>query len=131
MFQKAMNYINLSGEEMPIRCDLLVLEEIQDRFGELSDFENKLIGFTPALDEEGNVKKDKEGRTLGISGTPDIKALNFALLLMGKEGTEITGKDIKEDKKLLQMADMTPKELSEELHKEFLRCFERKNQNPT
>lgn len=131
MFQKAMNYINLSGEELPIRCDLLVLEQIQDNFGELSDFENKLIGFTPTVDEQGNVKKDKEGRTLGISGTPDIKTLNFALLSMAKEGAEITGKEVKEDKKLLQMVDMTPKELSEELHKEFMRCFERKNQNPT
>ena len=64
MFDK-LNYIRLSDKEYPIKCDMLVLERIQDEFGSLSDFENKLNGFVPAKDESGNYKRTEEGLLLG------------------------------------------------------------------
>ena len=50
MFEKT-NYIELSGEKYPIKCDILVLERIQDKYEDLSEFENGLNGFTPAVDD--------------------------------------------------------------------------------
>lgn len=132
MLSNEMNYITLSGKEYPIRCDMLVLEKIQDAFGDVSEFENKLMGFTPSVDKNGETKKDAEGRTIGISGIPDIRALKVALYEMIKEGTEVDGTEFKEKPEtLLRAADMTPRELSIILHGEFMRCFQRKNQGTT
>ena len=131
MLYEDMNYISLSGEEHPIRCDLLVLEKIQDKFGDVSEFENKLIGFSPARNDDGTVKKDEEGRTFGTSGPPDIHALIFALQSFVEEGNRCLKKEGKEGEDLLRAVDLSPKELSEALHKEFMRCFQRKNQEPT
>lgn len=131
MLYEDMRYITLSGEKFPIRCDLLVLEKIQDEFGDIAGFENKLIGFIPAKEEDGTTKKDEEGRTIGISGPPDIHALLFALTSMTEEGLRCQEKDPEEKEKLARMVDMSPKELSAILHDEFMRCFQRKNQEPT
>lgn len=132
MLKTEMNYIELSGEKYPIRCDMLVLEQIQDAFGDISGFENKLMGFKPLENEDGSARKDEEGRVIGISGTPDIKALKFALCSMVKEGMAADKKseDVNEAD-LMRSVDMSPKELSEILHMEFMRCFKRKNQEPT
>lgn len=132
MLKTEMNYIELSGEKYPIRCDMLVLEQIQDAFGDISEFENKLMGFKPLENEDGSARKDEEGRVIGISGTPDIKALKFALCSMVKEGMAADKKseDVNEAD-LMRSVDMSPKELSEILHMEFMRCFKRKNQEPT
>lgn len=40
-----INHIELSGVKLPIRCDMLVLEKIQEDYGDISEFENKLIGL--------------------------------------------------------------------------------------
>lgn len=135
MFEK-MNYIELSGEEYPIKCDILVLERIQDKYEDLSEFENRLNGFTPAVDENGEYKRNEEGRLVGFYGEPKMEALRDALVWMVQEGIEIeqeNGKDIQEasGKTLIRKVDMTPKELAEILHEEFARCFRRKNQKTT
>lgn len=49
MFEK-MNQIKLSGDSFPLKCDLLVLEKIQDEYTDLGDFENRLTGFQPSKD---------------------------------------------------------------------------------
>ena len=131
MFEKEMNRIILSGETYPIRCDMLVLEQIQERFGDISKFENKLMGFKPLVNRNGSVKKDDKGRTVGISGTPDIKALKFALCSMIKEGYAAEGRTEEvNETDLMRAVDMAPKELGEILHMEFMRCFKRKNPEP-
>ena len=135
MFEK-IKYIELSGEEFPIKCDILVLEKIQDKYEDLSEFENKLNGFTPAVDENGEYKRNEEGRLVGFYGEPKMEALLDALEWMVEEGIEIeqeNGKDIQKasGKALIRKADMTPKELAEILHEEFARCFRRKNQKTT
>lgn len=135
MFEK-IKYIELSGEEFPIKCDILVLEKIQDKYEDLSEFENKLNGFTPAVDENGEYKRNEEGRLVGFYGEPKMEALRDALEWMVEEGIEIeqeNGKDIQKasGKALIRKADITPKELAEILHEEFARCFRRKNQKTT
>ena len=75
MFEK-LNHIELSGESYPIKCDLLVLEKIQDEYGDLSDFENKLTGFVPDIDEYGEYVRNEEGLLVGKRKTPDDRRRN-------------------------------------------------------
>lgn len=135
MFDK-LNYIELSGEKYPIKCDIIVLEEIQDEYESLQEFENGIRGFVPNRDEDGEIIINEEGLMTGTSGTPNIKMLNKALVWMVKEGIEIAkeaGGDCAEitEKTLLRKVDLPPRELGQLLHEEFLRCFARKNQNTT
>ena len=135
MFEKT-NYIELSGEKYPIKCDILVLERIQDKYEDLSEFENRLNGFTPAVDENGEYKRNEEGRLVGFYGEPKIETLRDALEWMVREGIEIereNGKEIQEvsGKTLTRKVDMAPRELAEILHAEFARCFGRKNPKTT
>ena len=123
MFEKT-NYIELSGEKYPIKCDILVLERIQDKYEDLSEFEN------------GEYKRNEEGRLVGFYGEPKIETLRDALEWMVQEGIEIereNGKEIQEvsGKTLTRKVDMAPKELAEILHAEFARCFRRKNPKTT
>lgn len=135
MFDK-LNYIELSGEKYPLKCDILVLEKIQEEYGNLSKFENGIRGFIPNLDENGEIVINDEGLMVGTTGTPDIKMLNKALIWMIREGIEIAkdeGKEYPEftDKALLRKVDITPRELGTVIHEEFIRCFARKNEKTT
>lgn len=127
MLNNELNHITLSGTDYPIKCDMLVLEKIQNKYNDISEFENKLIGFTPSKNEDGTTKRDNKGNTLGITGIPDIRALNFALCAMIREGLEIEGKDPVDDNTVIREIDMTPLDLSATLHTEFVNCFKRKN----
>lgn len=132
MLKDKNGQITLSGKTYPVRCDMVVLEQIQDTFGDISEFENRLMGFKPLENEDGSARKDEKGRVIGISGTPDIKALKFALCSMVREGVAVDGNSEEvNDTDLMRAVDMSPKELSEILHMEFMRCFRRKNQEPT
>ena len=136
MFEK-VNHITLSGKEFPVWCDMAVLELIQDKYGDIAKFEEKLSKFTPRLDENGEPLKNEEGFILGNYRMPGIKEVNDALYWMVSEGLEIEaeeeGKELKKmtRKQLLRLVDIPPIELGNLLHKEFARCFERKNENPT
>lgn len=136
MFE-GLNHIELSGKTYPIKCDLLVLEKIQEEYGDLSDFENKLSGFAPAQNEDGTPKRNEEGYIVGTYGMPNIKVVNQALCWMVQEGMEIeaeeNGDKVKKmsDKTILRSVDMRPEELGRLLQKEFAHCFERKNAETT
>ncbi len=39
MFEE-LKYIELSGEKYPVKCDMVVLEKIQDEFGSLDKYES-------------------------------------------------------------------------------------------
>lgn len=132
MFERP-NTLTLSGVDFPIKCDLVVLEKIQDTYGSITEFENMIYRFIPELDEDGNFVKNSEDTIMGRVVTPaDLKPLFNALLWMVEEGCEIAkerGDEVPEytPEKLKRMVDMPPYQLSEELHEEFTRAFERKN----
>lgn len=90
MFEK-VNYIELSGDKYPLKCDILVLEKIQEEYGDLTEFENNLTGFVPKRDEEGEIVRNEEGFMVGAYGIPDAKTLRKALMWMVQEGLEIEG----------------------------------------
>ncbi len=48
MFEE-MNTIELTGRKYPIKCDLLVLEKIQDKYGTIGEFEQKLMTWEPVF----------------------------------------------------------------------------------
>lgn len=130
------NTIVLSGEEYPMKCDMLVLEKIQEEYGDLVAFENKLSGFFPKLDENGNEVRNEDGFMIGTYGMPDIRTVNKALIWFVQEGMEIAKEEGKEERELsdesiLRKADMHPGSLGKLLRKEFSRCFERKNEQTT
>ena len=136
MFEK-LNYIELSGVKYPFKCDRLVLERIQDKYSDLSEFENKLSGFVPGVDEDGEYTRNDKGRIIGYYGEPNMEALGDFLIWTIEEGIEIereehgTETEFPERKKLIRSVDLAPRELMEILRKEFSRCFERKNGKTT
>lgn len=136
MFEK-LNYIELSGEKFPIKCDILVLEKIQDKYGNLSEFENGIRGFKPNIGEDGLPERNEDGLIVGMVGVPNIKTLKDALAWMVEEGIEIKREEgekelpILSNTQLFRKVDIPPKELGEILYGEFNRCFARKNAETT
>ena len=74
MFEK-VKHITLSGKEYPYKCDLVVLEKIQEEYSDIGDFENKISGFTPSRNEDGTIERNEEGFMLGTYGIPDLYGL--------------------------------------------------------
>lgn len=136
MFE-GLNYIELSGNSYPYKCDMLVLEKIQEEYQDLSAFENALSGFVPEKNEDGSHKRNKEGYLIGTYEIPNIKILNKALCWMVEEGLAIEREENGEDKpqitelELMRRVDMSPMDLGKILQEEFARCFVRKNEETT
>lgn len=135
-----LSTITLSGMELPIKCDFVVLEKIQSRYGSITEFENLIYRFVPELDKDGQPKRTEAGALLGsITTPPDLSALGSALVWMVREGIEIaldSGKlsngeaekikSLNPDR-IKRLVDIPPYELSDLVHDEFLKAFERKN----
>lgn len=136
MFEE-LKRITLSGESYPIKCDMVVLERLQEEFESISAFEDKLIPWEPKLNKEGKEVKGKNGKTIYTARIPDIKAVNTALYLMVNEGEEIMAESERRAPELFtrdQIArkiDLTPVDIADQLHDEFLRCLKLKNEKTT
>ena len=148
MFEE-MKKIVLSGETYPIKCDLVVLEMAQNKYGSISNFEDGLITWEkvpdedgePVLDEDGIPKLDEKGEPVKaekVQGKfPDVQTVNDALYWMIKEGetcaAEQEGRTRKEiaREELLRKADMRLIALANTLHDEFFRCLMQKNEETT
>lgn len=132
-----LNYIELSGEKYPIKCDLLVLERLQEKFGDISSFERLILNWETEEDDDGNPILDKKGNKKVKAKLPDVKAVNHALYWMVQEGMEVEAELNNEPVKtlewsnLIRLADLPYTELAKELHKEFAKCFESKNWKTT
>lgn len=68
--------INLSGDEYPLLCTIPLLKDIQDEFGSVTEFSEKLM---PSKKEDGK-------KVLDDSRLPDAKAIEFALPRMINDG---------------------------------------------
>ena len=126
MLNNEPNRISLSGESYAIKCSLLVLEKIQDKYGDVSAFEDKIIVFEKS-DEEGGIKVRY----------PDPEAVCDALYWFCMEGEAIEAEKLGEKpidlsrEGLARKVDSTIFDLATELHKEFMNCFRVKKENPT
>lgn len=136
MFER-LHTIILSGEKYPIKCDLLVLEKIQEEFGSINAFEEGLITWEPVLDENGEEVQQEDGTIKCRGRLPDIKVLNAALYFMVGEGEVIQAAEegraprTMEKAEIIRKVDIQPQKLANQLHDEFYRCFYIKNGKAT
>ncbi|MEY8495669.1 hypothetical protein AALC16_22060 [Lachnospiraceae bacterium 29-91] len=136
MFEE-LKFIELSGEKYPVKCDLVVLEKIQDEFGSLNEFEKKIYPWNPVLDEAGEKIRDENGNVETEFQMPDIPTVNTALFFMVNEGEEIAAeREGREPRsysrnEIVRKVDISPVSLALKLHTEYYRCFELKNEKTT
>ena len=86
---KDLQRFEFDGVSYPYKCDLVVLEKIQDRVGDLVVAEDKIRGFLPRIDSDGVMD-----RSTGRNVPPDIGLTVDALTWMIEEGIEITGEEL-------------------------------------
>ena len=133
MYEK-LNTVRIGGKRFPIKCDFAVLQTIQENFGTLKQFEQKLIGMEPILDKDGNpIFETTDGvETIKFRTTePNLKAIALALPIMineGKKQAEEQGEEIPDIdyKEAIREADFSIVEVAVDLHNEYRRCFDRK-----
>jgi len=126
MFEKKLNTITLSGKEYPIKCSILVLEKIQDKYETLEAFEDDLSIF----------EDTKENEEIKVR-FPKMAGLCGALYWMVQEGEEITAEE--EGRKpmkykresLARKIDGSLFVTAQILKREFGRSFTSKNQKTT
>lgn len=127
-----LTYIETGKDRYPIKCDNLVLQQIQEEFGSVRLFEMALIGLTTEKNPDGTDKRDDKGQIILKHVEPSIKAINFGLPLMVNEGLEIEAEQKNtefkhlEDKEVVRSIQVPYLKLSEIMHKELARCFETK-----
>ena len=127
---ETMTKFSFRGDSFPIRCDLLVLEKIQDKVGDIMDAENEIRGFKPRVDSDGVVDT-----TTGRWTIPSIGLVTQSLVWMMEEAREITNGQygIPSVKDLKQQGDYTISELATIVYKEFSSCIagkkKKKNRN--
>jgi len=123
-----MNKVQIGEREYPIKCDIEVLECLQDDFGSLDTFEKSLQGIKEATNEDGSVKCDKDGNPMYIQGEPSLKVIRKTLAYMLHEGLEISGESVSADEVLsiIKFCD-NPFEISTILYKEYVDSLQVKN----
>ena len=134
MYEK-LNTVRIGGKKIPIKCDFNVLQTIQEAFGTLKEFEQKLIGMVPIRDKNGDIVYEinpKGEEVMKFKTTePNLKAIALALPIMINEGryqAEQQGEDIEDFdyKAAIKEADFNIVEVAIDLHNEYRRCFDRK-----
>ena len=134
MYEK-LNTVTIGGQKIPIKCDFAILQMLQDAFGTLKAFEQKLIGIDPVLDKDGDpiYEVDANGiESLKFKTTePNLKAIALALPLMINEGkiqAESQGEEVPDFdyKAAIKEADFSIIDVAVDLHNEYRRCFDRK-----
>lgn len=117
---ETMTKFSFKGDSFPIRCDLLVLEKIQERVGDIMDAENEIRGFKPRIDADGVVDT-----TTGRWTIPSIGLVTQSLVWMMEEARAVTNGQyqIPSVQDLKQQDDYTINELATIVYKEFSSCI--------
>lgn len=130
MYEK-LEKVKIGDNELPIRCDINILGTIQEEFGSMITFEQKLIGMNPVMDKNGKPVTKEDGTLEYKIGEPSIHAIAYALPLFILEGiaqAEEQGEDYSgiDWRPALKDADFNYIEIALALYREFERCFKRK-----
>lgn len=117
---ETMTKFSFRGDSFPLRCDLLVLEKIQDKVGDIQIAEYEIKGFKPRVDADG-VMDTSTGRWT----IPNISLVIQSLIWMMEEAKNITNGQyqIPTVTDLKQQDDYTISELSLIVYKEFSACI--------
>lgn len=115
-----MTKFSFRGDSFPLRCDLLVLEKIQDKVGDIMDAENMIRGFKPRVDADGVIDT-----TTGRWTIPDISLVVQSLIWMMEEARSVTNGQyqIPSTTDLKQQDDYTINELATIVYTEFSSCI--------
>lgn len=104
--------------EVPFRCDLYVLNEIQKHFGTIEQFECELVGI-----------KANEADAVAEIGEPSVKAILYVLPMMIREGfkaeQEENGRPMPEynDVHMILSISRNYRLIADDIHEEMRRCF--------
>lgn len=125
---ETMTKFSFRGDSFPIRCDLLVLEKIQDKTGDIMDAENLIRGFKPRVDSDGVIDT-----TTGRWTIPDISLVTQSLVWMMEEARAVTNGQysIPTTQDLKQQDDYTINDLATIVYKEFSSCIAGKKKKKT
>ena len=136
--KKKLTTVTVSGTEIPIACNLNVLEVIQEQYMYIRDNETVLASFQQNLgayhyqkDDKGNLLKNKEGKPIPVDDELHIPTIKKAFAWMAAEGMDIAGMEPISEADLIRMVDISPFELATKLFIEFQTSLTRKNLNPT
>ncbi len=115
--------IKIAGQEYPIKLDINVLEEIQEKYGSVNQFEREILGIK-------NVEYNTEGKVENFeSCEPSIKAIKTVLPLMINEGMKITADMENKEytpvdaETIYRECDMDFNVLANIIHAEYRKCF--------
>lgn len=85
-----LNTITLQGDDIPMLCTMEVLQEIQEEFGSIPAFIEKLA--PTEKNEDGDTKTDENGNPVFSGALPDIHAIVFSLPKLIQQGIEVYNK---------------------------------------
>lgn len=131
-YENEMRHIVINGKELPVVCDIVVLEMLQDKFGDLIKVKDQLQGFVQVKDQNGEwaTEVDKDGNMIrtGYLTRPNVRTTFTAFAFMIQEGLEIEGSDEKVDiKSLMRQRDYTLEEVAKICMEEYDKTFLSKN----
>lgn len=109
-----------NATEYPLRCDLVVLEKIQNMTGDILKAEDMLRGYKPRVDKDGMID-----RTVGTWTIPDIALTVQALVWMMEEGKAVTDGDydIPTVDEMKQQDEWSVTDIAVPVFKEFETCI--------
>lgn len=127
-----LKQIEICGKKYPIKIDLNVLEQIQEHYGSIQEFEMDIMGIRFKKDEEGKPLFNDVGNPSLYLGEPSIKAIKFVLPLMINEGLSIEAEEHKtgwkaiQEEEIFRNCDVHYQVLAKVIREEFNRCFSSK-----
>lgn len=123
-----MTKFKYRGDELPLRCDLLVLEKIQEKIGDIQIAEYEIKGFKPRIDSDGVMDT-----SIGRWTIPNIGLVIQSLVWMLEEAREVTNGQyaIPSIKELKQQDEYTINDLSLLVYQEFSSCIAGKKKKKT
>ena len=126
---KDLKRILIGDKTYPFRIDLNVLEQIQEEYGTINEFERELMGLRCKKDADGQQIYDEDGTAVMKLVEPSIRAIKTVLPLAINEGIVIEADEqnkpaekLTEDF-IIRNCTVGFEVLSKMLHKEFRRCF--------
>lgn len=114
------SYLIANGGKIPIWCDLFVLNAIQEKYGQIREFEKKLLGIT---------EKEVNGEIVKETAETDMQAVLWVLPLLIREGKKKEAADKGEslqavnEYKIIAGLDMPISKIVEIIYEEYRRCF--------
>lgn len=123
-----LKILQINSMKYPIKMNNYVLEAIQEEYGTVNEFEKKLVGIEEIENKDGEIIKKRV--------EPSIKAINFVLPLMVREGMRLDAYNKKKDPDYIDDYEIIGKlnisfwEIAGILHEEMNRCFQSKKNQP-